>query len=81
MLPSGERFNRDFFIDEVSECYDEHRSETKKEPIISQFLHIDKALPHLTQSNVDSMGIHLLPHPPNSLDVAPYDFWLSDTSK
>jgi hypothetical protein len=24
MLPPGEKFNRDFFIDEVSERYDEH---------------------------------------------------------
>jgi hypothetical protein len=34
MLPPGKRFDRDFFIDEVLERYDEHRSEMRKEPII-----------------------------------------------
>jgi hypothetical protein len=30
MLPSGERFNRDFFLDELFERYDEHQSETRR---------------------------------------------------
>jgi hypothetical protein len=37
--------------------------ETKREnkPIISYFLHNDKACPHLVQSKFDSMDIHQLP--------------------
>jgi len=48
----------------------------EKEPIIWHFLHIDNARPHLVQSKFDSMGIHRLPHPPYSPDIAPCDFWL-----
>jgi hypothetical protein len=34
ILPPGEKFNRDFFIDEVLERYDEYRNEMRKEPIM-----------------------------------------------
>jgi uncharacterized protein (UPF0332 family) len=58
ILPLGERFNRDFFIDEVLERYDEHRSETRKKNRSYGTLHIYNARPHLVQSKFDLMGIH-----------------------
>jgi hypothetical protein len=74
MFPPGERFNRDFFIDEILERYDEYRSETRKRTDYMALLHIYNARPHLVQSKFDSMGIHRLPHPPYGPNIASCDF-------
>jgi hypothetical protein len=61
MLPPGERFSRDFLIDEVLERYDENRSETRKENgewITWQVFHIDNARVRPVQLQSDSMVIH-----------------------
>jgi hypothetical protein len=65
MLPPGERFSWDFFIDELLERSDEHRSETRKtNRSYGTFLHVGNASPHLAQSKFDSTGIHRLLHLP-----------------
>jgi hypothetical protein len=77
MLPPGERFNRDFILDEVLERYDEHRSETrKKKRSYGIFSHIENVSPHLVQSKYNLMGIHQLSHPLYSPDIASCNFWL-----
>jgi hypothetical protein len=40
------------------------------------FLHLENARPHLTSGKYDKFGIKGLPHPPDSPDLAPCDFWL-----
>jgi hypothetical protein len=63
-----------FFIDAIIERYDERRSETRKRTNHMALCCILTTPPHLAQSKFDLMGIHLLSHPPDSPDVAPYDF-------
>jgi hypothetical protein len=48
---------------------------------ISHFLHMDNARAHLGQSKCDLMGIHRLPHPPESPDIALCDFWFFGSFK
>jgi hypothetical protein len=77
MLPPGDRFNRDFFINEFFERYDKHRSETRTQNrSYRTLLHIDNTPPHLVHSKFGPCGIHRLPHPHHSPDITPCDFWL-----
>jgi hypothetical protein len=77
ILPSGERFNQDFFINEVFERYDKHRSEPRAQNrSYRTLLHIDNTPLHLVHSKFDPFGIHRLPHPHHGPDITPCDFWL-----
>ena len=47
-------------------------------------LHHDNGKPHIHQDVSDyleSKGLTIIPHPPNSPDLSPYDFWLFDLIK
>ena len=47
-------------------------------------LHHDNGKPHIHKDVVDyleSEGVTVIPHSPNSPDLSPYDFWLSDLIK
>jgi hypothetical protein len=77
MLPPGERFNRDFFIDEVFERYDEDRSETRnKNRSYGTVVHIGNTRPHLAQSKSGSMVIHRFAHLHYYPGIVRCGFWL-----
>jgi hypothetical protein len=68
LLPE-ERVKRDFFIDEVLERHDEHRSETRKKN--RSYDTFGNAWSHLVESKFDSIGIPRLSHPPYRPDTTP----------
>jgi hypothetical protein len=72
MPPFGRRFNRDFFMNEVLDHFDDRTAQTKtKKWSIVTFVQI-----HLTQAKLDSLEIHRSNDPSYCLDIAPCVFWL-----
>jgi histone-lysine N-methyltransferase SETMAR len=77
MLPPGERFTKEFFINEIlAVLYNKICSRREKKKTKGYFLHFDNARPHLVDDTLDEMGFQRLPHPPFSPDLAPSDFFL-----
>ena len=70
MLPKGQKFNRDFFLNNVFRDFEALTPRYKK------FVHFDNARPHLIDQYLDEKKIKRLPHPPYSPDLAPSDFFL-----
>lgn len=70
MLPIGQKFNRNFFEQNVLGDL------ASKISTQGYFLHMDNARPHLVFKKLNELGIKRLDHPPYSPDVAPSDFFL-----
>jgi histone-lysine N-methyltransferase SETMAR len=77
ILPPGQSFNRDFFLDNVLlKIVDDRALRRPRLKARGTFLHLDNARPHLCNDAFEDLGIKRLPHPPYSPDLAPCDFWL-----
>jgi histone-lysine N-methyltransferase SETMAR len=77
MLSPGERFTKQYFIDEIlAKLYNRICNTRPKKKTEDVFLHFDNARPHLVDDILDQMEFTRLPHPPFSPDLAPTDFFL-----
>jgi histone-lysine N-methyltransferase SETMAR len=77
MLPPGERFTKQYFIDEIlNDLYQQICNRRPKKKTKGYFLHFDNARPHCVDDILSEMGFQRLPHPAFSPDLAPTDFFL-----
>jgi len=77
MLPPGERFTKEYFIEEVmTPLYNIICNKRPKKKTNGHFLHFDNAAPHRVDEIIIEMGFTRLPHPAYSPDLAPTDFFL-----
>jgi hypothetical protein len=78
ILPPGQSFNQDFFIDNVLlKIIDDKGLGHPKLKAHGTSLHLDSARPHPCNDEFEELGIRRLPHPQYSPDLALCDFWLS----
>ncbi|KAI6648146.1 Transposase [Oopsacas minuta] len=84
-VPKGETLTGQFYADvvlpEVEKHYLKRRPKTGTRGL--KILH-DNARPHKSlavRQKIKDMGMHEVPHPPYSPDIAPCDFWLLENSK
>jgi len=79
-LPPGQTYNSEYVATTLVPQLEAKREETR--PAIGlggTKLHWDNARPHIAESTkmlLQSKGVHILPHPPYSPDLAPSDFYL-----
>lgn len=80
MLPHGEKFNADYFINcilkKIVDSNPKQSSNSSKRRVV---LHMDNATPHrakATQNFAQKNGLAFSPHPAFSPDLAPSDFYL-----
>ncbi len=84
-LAKGQTVDHSYYIDNclkpVAKVLWEQRPKTGLKGL--KLLH-DNARPHTKEEVTDyikAQGVQLMPHPPYSPDLAPYDFWLNDYIK
>lgn len=77
MLPRGQSFNKEFFMDTVlADLLETIKLARPVKKTSELILHIDNARPHLVDDYLTRNGLTRLPHPPYSPDLAPSDFFL-----
>jgi hypothetical protein len=71
MLPPGQSFNRDLFIDKVLPTITNNMALGRaKSKALEPFLHLDNMRSHLCKDSFEELGIRRLPHPPDCPDLA-----------
>jgi hypothetical protein len=80
VLPKGSKFNQQYFIGYVFLDFKaENRSCRRQIPLATFWEHMDNSMCHngsKVTSKFDKHHIVRLPHPPDSPDLSPCDFWL-----
>jgi hypothetical protein len=80
VLPKGNKFNQQSFIDYVFlDLKTENPNFRRRMPLASFWVHMDNSMDHngsKVVSRLDKHHIARLPHPPDSPDVIPCNFWL-----
>jgi hypothetical protein len=77
MLPPEQNLNKEFFTGIFLSRITENRAQTRpKLKARRNFVHLDKAWPHLTPEQYNDFGITRVPYLPYSQDLSPCDFWL-----
>jgi len=84
-VPQGRTYNAEYVTTSLIPQLEEKIRKTR--PVLGlrgTKLHWDNARPHVaeaTRTLLGTKGVHLLPHPPYSPDLAPSDFYLFGTAK
>jgi histone-lysine N-methyltransferase SETMAR len=78
-LPKGTKFNQDYFIDTVlPNLYSEKRRIARCKGVLCFSAHMDNSMCHngarITEK-LEKRNITRAPHPPDSPDLSPCDFW------
>jgi hypothetical protein len=80
VLPKGNNFNQQYFIDYVFPDFKtENRNFRRRMPLAIFWVHMDNSMCHngsKAMSKFDKYHIARLPYPPYSPDLSPCDFWL-----
>jgi histone-lysine N-methyltransferase SETMAR len=81
----GQTIDHEYYIDNcLQPVIDDIKNQRPSLGIRTIKLHHDNGKPHIHKDVVnylESEGVTVMPHPPNSPDLAPCDFWLFDFIK
>ena len=84
-MERGETIDHQYYIDYcLKPLIDKIKMQRPSCGVQSIKLHYDNGRPHVhrdVSSYLQSEGITIIPHPPNSPDLSPCDFWLFDFIK
>jgi hypothetical protein len=79
VLAKGHKSNAAYFLTEILSSLSKWRSARAKEDKQKLIMHTDNARPHTAQPSAQFFGQYRMktaPHPPQSVDIAPSDFYL-----
>ena len=84
-IESGQTIDHRYYIENcLQPLIDEIKSQRPSSGTHGVKIHSDNATPHRHRVVLDYLeleGLTIVPHPPNSPDLAPCDFWLFDLIK